>query len=81
MDNVDDKIKELTLLLLYLNSWQEGNGDLAYRRSWKGFDFDTLNQLDAEGLIYDNGKAKSIQFSDEGINKALVIIENYNIDI
>jgi hypothetical protein len=65
---MDETIKELTLLLLYLSAWEEKNpmdGEI-FLRSWKGYDFDVLNELDESGMIYDSRKAKSITLSSEG---------------
>lgn len=67
MKNADEKIKELTLMLLYLTSWEEKEMDYKYRRSWKGYDFDVLNELSAEDLIIDGKRSKSVGISDEGI--------------
>jgi len=41
----DKQIEELTLLLLYLTSWEE-TGDVieATLRSWKGYPFEVLNK-------------------------------------
>ncbi len=47
-----DKINMLTLLLLYLNSWEEKGYFEPIRRAWKGHDFDTLNKLEEEGLLH-----------------------------
>ena len=51
MSNVKEKIKELTLLLLYLNSWEENELGIKYRRAWKGSDFDVLNELSDDEFI------------------------------
>jgi len=58
MDN-DQTIKDLTLMLLYLTSWTE-KAPYDYQRSWKGYDFDTLNELADEGSISDSKRAKSV---------------------
>ena len=39
---MEERIKELTLILLYLTSWEEKNIPGEMRRSWKGYDFDIL---------------------------------------
>lgn len=49
-------IKELTLLLLYLNSWIEKEPYGEFHRAWKGYDFDILNLLEDENLIGGNHK-------------------------
>ena len=41
------------------------------RRAWKSFDWDALDRLHAKGLISDPvGKAKSVMFTDEGLERA-----------
>lgn len=79
MDKLKLQLKELTLLLLYLNSWEEKQIGMAYRRSWKGYDFDVLNELSDEGLINGSNRAKSVTFNDEGIEKAKQLITKYGI--
>ena len=61
-----DTIKDLTLMLMYLTSWEESlvpglrkKPDRAgiypkARFCWKGYDFDILNELTDEGLV--NGR-------------------------
>jgi hypothetical protein len=59
-DRVDDAV--LALLLLGLHD---------KRRAWKSFDWDALDRLHAKGLISDPvGKAKSVVFTDEGLERA-----------
>ena len=60
----DDKIDEAVLALLLLG---RHDGD----RAWKGFDWDAMNRLHEKGFISDpRGKAKSVVFTEEGINEA-----------
>lgn len=78
---MEEKIKELTLLLLYLTSWKEKDpfGD-EYMRAWKGYDFDILNKLQDENLIGGSKyKAKSTYLTDSGVEKAKELMEKYNI--
>ena len=58
-----DTVKDLTLMLMYLTSWEESlvpglrkKPDRAgiypkARFCWKGYDFDILNELTDEGLV------------------------------
>ena len=64
--NNDDLIEKLTLLLLYLTSFEE---DSDLRRSWKGYPFNALNDLEEKGMIDQSRKAKSVSLSLEGIRK------------
>lgn len=61
-----EQISKLTLLLLYLTSWKEEET----QRSWKGYDFDVLNKLEEDGLIAQSKTAKSIYFTEKGIEEA-----------
>jgi hypothetical protein len=54
----EEKIKELTLLLLYLTSWKEDELPGEMRRSWKGYPFDALNELTDDDFI--RGSSRSI---------------------
>ena len=59
-----DKIDDAVLALLYLTSFTEGKGELAFTRAWKGHDWDALNRLHKKGLISDPKKnAKSVVLS------------------
>jgi hypothetical protein len=62
-----DKIDDAVLALLYLTSFTEGRGELAFTRAWKGHDWDALERLHRKGLISNpKGKAKSVALSAEG---------------
>lgn len=64
MDLDTGKIDDAVLALLYL-----GRHDGV--RAWKGFDWDAMDRLHAAGLISEpRGKAKSVVFSDEGLERA-----------
>ena len=83
MKGSEQAVKELTLMLLYLNSWQDrparirpnANG----RVSWKGYDFDTLDALSEEGLIYGERRSKMVRLDDSGIIKARALLMEYGI--
>jgi hypothetical protein len=74
---VDDEIKELTLLLLYLTSWQEDAGMAMVQRSWKGYLFEVLNELTENGYIDGSTRAKSVYLTEEGIKKAEELMKKY----
>lgn len=66
------QIEELTLLLLYLTSWDESKKDdpIPLIRSWKGYDFNVINSLADKGLIFGSKRAKSVYFTEKGIKLA-----------
>lgn len=64
-----DKIDEAVLALLLL-----GRHD-GYR-AWKGFDWGAMDRLHEKGFISDpRGKAKSVVFTEEGLNEAERLLE------
>ena len=88
-----DTIKDLTLMLMYLTSWEESlvlglrkKPDRAgiypkVRFCWKGYDFDILNELTDEGLVNAGGRGKSASFNTEGEAKARELLKAYGIEI
>ncbi len=88
-----DTIKELTLMLMYLTSWEESivpglrrKPDRAgiypnARVCWKGYNFDILNELTAEGLVNASGRSKSASFTAEGAVKALELLRQYGLKL
>jgi hypothetical protein len=76
-EKLREQIKDLTLMLLYLNSF----GDEGCRRSWKGYDFDDLNKLTEEGFISEGRRAKSVVLYDEGIGRAEKLCAEYGLSL
>lgn len=77
--------KELTLLLMYLNHFTDNrssSGGLEFY-AWKGYNFDTLNELDEEDYIRQGShRSKSVYLTKEGIKKAQELLERYmNVDL
>ncbi len=65
--------KDLTLLLLFLTSSKEESrkkpGTMLLR-AWKGYPFELLNALQAEGLILQHKESKKVTITGEGKEKA-----------
>lgn len=74
---MDETIKELTLLLIYLTSWKEDTNLTKVQRSWKGYPFDALDELNEEGYIGGNKRAKSVYLTEEGLGKAKELMKKY----
>lgn len=80
-----DKIKELTLIMMYLTSWQERNeftndNDCL---TWKGYDFNNLNMLDNEKYISLGNhpyRSKKAYLTKDGIEKAKELMKKYYLD-
>ncbi len=70
---MDQKIKELNLLLLVLSGWEEESrhqpGEKIYR-SWKGYLFEVLNELEEDKLIQQFKNTKSVIITPEGLRRA-----------
>src|SRR5699024_12436381 len=64
---IEEKIKELTLQLLYLTSWKEDDLPVEMRRSWKGYPFDVLNEFTDKDYIRGSYKSKSVYLTEAGI--------------
>ena len=63
MDYDQEKVDQMTLALMVLTSSSDKWGT----RSWKGYDWETLNRLHEAGYISDPvGKAKSVALTPKG---------------
>jgi Domain of unknown function (DUF6429) len=61
------KLDEVVLALLHFNA----HTDHGVTRAWKGFDWDTLDRLHAQGFISDpKSTAKSVVLTEEGARVA-----------
>ncbi|TCS75009.1 acetyltransferase (GNAT) family protein [Muricomes intestini] len=74
----EQAIEDLTLMLMYLTRQQENNDFCRYMElSWKGYDFDTLDKLEADNMLYQPSKSKLVYLSEAGRNRAMKLIEEY----
>lgn len=77
---MEEKIKELNLLLLFLSGWEEDSrknpGEKIFR-AWKGYKFETLNQLSEDKLIVQFKDAKSVILTELGRQKAEQLKRQY----
>lgn len=72
---MDDRTyDDLVLALMYAMSWTEKFPE-GYRRSWIGFDFDSLDRLEERGMVSGRHGNKSKWITPEGIARAERIIE------
>jgi pRiA4b ORF-3-like protein/uncharacterized protein DUF6429 len=68
----DQLIADLTLLLLYLGSWEEGRGS---RSAYKTMRFEILDALGDAGFIVTNAHRKSLDLTDAGIKRAEELLQ------
>lgn len=82
---MEKNIEELTLLLMYLTSWEEKgfivdeNGipkESRVKICWKGYSFDVINKLTDNDYLY-YSKGKSVTITPEGEELAKKLIEKY----
>ena len=70
-----DKVDEMTLALLRLTMFDEGQYGA---RAWKGYDWDALDRLHAKGYISDpKSKAKSVVLTEEGERLSRELFERH----
>lgn len=79
--NPDKAIKELTMLLMYLTRFSEGNRfGSSLDMAWKVYDFDIINELDEKDYIRQGShKSKSVAITEEGIKLSQKLLDKYNI--
>ena len=64
-----EKIAEATLALLGASEFDNG-------RAWKGYDFDVMDRLHAEGMISDpRNRNQSVHLTPEGLARAKALAD------
>ena len=67
----DQAVENLTLLLIYLTSWEEKvYGDVTVHRAWKGYLFEVLDALEEAGYLNQTRRAKSVTLTEAGLEHA-----------
>ncbi|MBU4540278.1 DUF6429 family protein [uncultured Acetobacterium sp.] len=79
--NTEKAIKELTMVLMYLTRFNESDRFGSYLDiSWKGYDFNVINELDEEDYIRQGShRSKSVAITEEGIKLAQSLLHKYSI--
>lgn len=73
-----DKVDEMVLALLWLNTHEQTLGGHTEKRAWKGHDWDSLERLFAQGWIGDpKGKAKSMPLTQEGAQRSAELFRKH----
>ncbi len=68
MEYDPNKVDDVILALLYLNLFDDGEGNI---RAWKSLNWDAMDRLFEKGYIDDpRSKSKSVFVSEEGILRA-----------
>lgn len=81
----DELVRDLTLALLYLNSWEEDAYDYAttsrtkIRRAWRGASWEALDELRDGGLLDFANKNKSVYITQEGAREAQAVLDRLRL--
>ena len=74
----DQTVKDLTLLLIYLTSWEKkAFDDFIIHRAWKGYLFEVLDALEETGYINQTRRAKSVTLTEAGCERARALAAKY----
>ena len=69
--STEDLLDELTLVSLFLSSWEEKVlTDYKIRRAWKGHLFEVLDDLEEKGWVNQSRRSKSLTLTDDGVKEA-----------
>jgi hypothetical protein len=75
---MDERLKEIHLLLVYLSGWYENSPKVPGKKifiAWKGYLFRVLNELERDRLI--RQFRNSLILTEDGLKKAESIKERY----
>ncbi len=82
-----DATEAVVLLALYLQGWKEEstrNPEQFVFRAWKGYSFEILNRLQAEGMIFQKKGMKSVLLNPEAQKMAeslkMVLFDALGVD-
>ena len=81
----EEAMRELTLMLLYLSRFAQGEkfDEAKDFYTWKGYDFDILNELDDADYIRQGShpsRSKSVYITESGMEQARELLTKYGID-
>ena len=85
---MNKNIEELTLLLMYLTSWDEKGyyynenmnmpEETTNKKCWKGYSFDVINTLTEKGYLYpEKHKNKTVTLTKKGEKLAEELAQKY----
>ena len=78
--NLEQTTEDLTLMLLYLTSWEEKNFDNSKSIvNWKNHHFEVLDKLTEKDFTDGSHKSKVIYITEKGIEKAKKLLKKYGI--
>ena len=79
----EQALHDLTLTLIYLTRFTESKStffsDIPFQ-AWKNYNWNTLDELDEEGLISSNHRSKSLWITEDGVKRAREIMKGLGIE-
>ena len=76
----EDAIEELSLMLMYLTRFQDNYEFCRYMEvTWKGYDFETMNQLENKDLIIQPRKSKCAYLTEKGKERSRKLLQKYQL--
>ena len=79
MDNIETTIQDLTLMLMYVSSWEEPPHGV--RMAWKGFAYEALDALLQAELITSRKANKSVTLTKEGMEEARALLKRHGFEV
>lgn len=76
-------LHDLTLALIYLTRMTDNKSDffsVTDFRAWKNYNWNTIDELDEEGLVSSKHGNKSLWLTADGVKAAREILNDLNID-
>lgn len=81
--NAEKALHDLTLALIYLTRMSDNKADffsVQDFQAWKSYNWETVDELDAEGLVSSKHGNKSLWLTSDGVVKAREILKEHNIE-
>jgi hypothetical protein len=79
MDNIETTIQNLTIMLMYVSSWEEPPGGA--RKTWKGFSYEAMDALLQDELIASKKSDKSVALTKDGIAAARELLQKHGFEV
>ena len=79
MGNIETTIQDLTLMLMYITSWEETPSGA--RKAWKGFSYEAMDALLQAELITSRKADKAVALTKEGIAEARELLRKHGFEV
>ena len=77
----EQALHDLTLTLIYLTRFTDSDffSNTSFQ-AWKNYNWNTLDELNEEGLISSNHRSKSLWITEDGVKRAKEIMKKMGIE-